>query len=60
MVSFIIYIGIRDAVKLAIYRGLKVHGYLVDEQDLKVDTRLVERKKTGQPKSRKKNTWVKR
>lgn len=27
---------------------------------LRIDTRQVERKKTGQPKARKKNTWVKR
>nr|KAJ3422972.1 37S ribosomal protein S9, mitochondrial [Polyrhizophydium stewartii] len=57
--------GQADAIGVAIARGLAVHEpelepILVKGGLTKVDIRQVERKKTGQPKARKKNAWVKR
>ncbi|KAI8800708.1 ribosomal protein S9, partial [Cladochytrium replicatum] len=60
--------GQSDAVAVAIARALSIHispGWGDDapewvgslRQMTKVDTRQVERKKTGQPKARKKYTW---
>ena len=66
-------IGQCDALAVAIGRCLAIH--LPEKKDvlfkstylfltidglIKIDIRQVERKKTGQPKARKKNTWVKR
>ncbi|KAI8818010.1 ribosomal protein S9/S16-domain-containing protein [Fimicolochytrium jonesii] len=57
--------GQAAAVAVGLARGLAVHDPVLketfDEAGLtRIDTRQVERKKTGQPKARKKNTWVKR
>ncbi|KAI8894236.1 ribosomal protein S5 domain 2-type protein [Globomyces pollinis-pini] len=57
--------GHADAIKVAIARGLVIHDettrkILSDLNLTRIDVRQVERKKTGQPKARKKNTWVKR
>eukprot|EP00842_Homolaphlyctis_polyrhiza_P003296 jgi/Hompol1/3968/HPOL_003416-RA len=54
-----------EAVAVAVARGICVHEpaaqpILEKLEMTKIDTRQVERKKTGQPKARKKNTWVKR
>ncbi|KAJ3251883.1 37S ribosomal protein S9, mitochondrial [Boothiomyces macroporosus] len=57
--------GQADSIAVAIARGLTVHEpahhpVLYENGMLKIDRRQVEKKKTGQPKARKKNTWVKR
>ncbi|KAI9003169.1 mitochondrial ribosomal protein subunit S9, partial [Gaertneriomyces semiglobifer] len=57
--------GQAGAVALAVARGLIIHEpqvepLLKEAGLLTPDTRQVERKKTGQPKARKKYTWVKR
>ncbi|TPX67961.1 hypothetical protein SpCBS45565_g03523 [Spizellomyces sp. 'palustris'] len=57
--------GQAAAVSVAVARGLVIHDPMLEaamkETGLTtIDTRQVERKKTGQPKARKKNTWVKR
>ncbi|KAJ3316912.1 37S ribosomal protein S9, mitochondrial [Boothiomyces sp. JEL0866] len=57
--------GQADSIAVAIARGLTVHEpahhtILYENGMLKIDRRQVEKKKTGQPKARKKNTWVKR
>ncbi|QSL66914.1 hypothetical protein MERGE_001301 [Pneumocystis wakefieldiae] len=57
--------GQAEASALAISRGLVIHEpelrYLLRKNScLTCDARRVERKKPGQPKARKKNTWVKR
>ncbi|KAJ3154499.1 37S ribosomal protein S9, mitochondrial [Geranomyces michiganensis] len=57
--------GQAAAVAVAVARGLCVHEpplapVFRDEGLVVIDTRQVERKKTGQPGARKKNTWVKR
>ncbi|KAI9098136.1 ribosomal protein S9/S16-domain-containing protein [Phlyctochytrium arcticum] len=57
--------GQAAAVAVGVARGLTVHDPLLEEPFkasgmLKIDTRQVERKKTGQPGARKKYTWVKR
>ncbi|KAJ3011317.1 37S ribosomal protein S9, mitochondrial [Thoreauomyces humboldtii] len=57
--------GQAAAVAVAVARGLVIHDPLLEsamkEAGLTtIDTRQVERKKTGQPGARKKNTWVKR
>ncbi|KAH6562495.1 hypothetical protein BASA50_003143 [Batrachochytrium salamandrivorans] len=57
--------GKADAVAVAVARGIAIHEpkmaeALKDFGMLKIDTRQVERKKTGQPGARKKNTWVRR
>ncbi|KAG5518955.1 hypothetical protein PMAC_002486 [Pneumocystis sp. 'macacae'] len=57
--------GQAEASALAISRGLVIHEpelrpLLRKESCLTCDPRRVERKKPGQPKARKKNTWVKR
>ncbi|KAL7417836.1 ribosomal protein S9/S16-domain-containing protein [Mrakia frigida] len=57
--------GMAGAVSLGIARGIVVHQPMAKEalhaaMLLKVDNRMVERKKTGQPKARKKEKWVKR
>jgi small subunit ribosomal protein S9 len=54
-----------QALSVALCRGLVIHQPLLknilnQHQLLTIDTRQVERKKTGQPKARKKITWVKR
>ncbi|KAI8917980.1 ribosomal protein S9/S16-domain-containing protein [Entophlyctis helioformis] len=57
--------GQASAIGVAVARGVAVHDPATEpvlkELGLtKIDTRQVERKKTGQPKARKKNAWVKR
>ncbi|KAJ1919935.1 37S ribosomal protein S9, mitochondrial [Tieghemiomyces parasiticus] len=57
--------GQSEAIALAIARALARHTpefkeTLAADNGLKRDPRMVERKKTGQPKARKKYTWVKR
>ncbi|KAJ3143981.1 37S ribosomal protein S9, mitochondrial [Irineochytrium annulatum] len=57
--------GQAQAIAVAIARCLAIHEPLLEptlgELGLtKIDRRQVERKKTGQPKARKKNSWVKR
>ncbi|KTW31598.1 hypothetical protein T552_00236 [Pneumocystis carinii B80] len=57
--------GQAEASALAISRGLVIHepeltDLLRKNSCLTPDPRRVERKKPGQPKARKKNTWVKR
>ncbi|KAJ3263725.1 37S ribosomal protein S9, mitochondrial [Chytriomyces hyalinus] len=57
--------GQAAAVAVAVARGLTVHQPELNESFskmglTKIDRRQVERKKTGQPKARKKNTWLKR
>ncbi|KTW26801.1 mitochondrial 37S ribosomal protein MRPS9 [Pneumocystis jirovecii RU7] len=57
--------GQSEASALAISRGLVIHEpelrpLLQKSSCLTCDPRRVERKKPGQPKARKKNTWVKR
>jgi small subunit ribosomal protein S9 len=52
-----------NALTTAIARGLCIHEPELQpilDHLTKSDTRQVERKKTGQPKARKKNAWVKR
>ncbi|KAI8911951.1 ribosomal protein S9/S16-domain-containing protein [Powellomyces hirtus] len=57
--------GQAAAVAVAIARGVVIHDPLLEPamkeaRLITIDTRQVERKKTGQPGARKKNTWVKR
>jgi small subunit ribosomal protein S9 len=63
--------GQAEAISVAVSRGICVHDppsrEKLDERILcnldgmtKIDRRQVERKKTGQPKARKKVQWVKR
>ncbi|KAI9349451.1 ribosomal protein S9/S16-domain-containing protein [Zopfochytrium polystomum] len=55
--------GQAGAVAVAIARGIAAHDrsqWSALGPLTKIDTRQVERKKTGQPGARKKNTWVKR
>ncbi|KAJ3119592.1 37S ribosomal protein S9, mitochondrial [Nowakowskiella sp. JEL0407] len=59
--------GQAGAVTVAIARALMGHQKILDPKGLtalqamtKIDRRQVERKKPGQPKARKKNTWVRR
>ena len=57
------YTGQSEAIAHAIAKGLIIHNPDLEPlltKCLLADTRQVERKKTGQPKARKKNTWVKR
>lgn len=59
------YTGQAEASSLAIARALIIHepelkSFLQKMSCLTCDPRRVERKKPGQPKARKKNTWVKR
>ncbi|KAI8610997.1 ribosomal protein S5 domain 2-type protein [Chytriomyces sp. MP71] len=57
--------GQADAVAVAVARALAIHDPSLETVFKQIgltniDTRQVERKKTGQPKARKKNTWLKR
>ncbi|KAI8848335.1 ribosomal protein S9/S16-domain-containing protein [Chytridium lagenaria] len=57
--------GQADAVAVSVARGIVVHNPILEDRLAtlgltKIDRRQVERKKTGQPKARKKNSWVKR
>ncbi|KAJ3416196.1 37S ribosomal protein S9, mitochondrial [Chytridiales sp. JEL 0842] len=57
--------GQADAVAVAVARSLAIHDPSLETilktlGMLKIDRRQVERKKTGQPKARKKNAWLKR
>ncbi|OAJ36646.1 ribosomal protein S9/S16 [Batrachochytrium dendrobatidis JEL423] len=57
--------GQAQAVAVAVARGIAIHDSTKENLFKKlgmlmIDTRQVERKKTGQPGARKKNTWVRR